>query len=380
MPKYYPYPFAVDGVVATVPDPTQSNGSVSYQSGYTLNYTLNPLTNPFGFDFPLDQNNQITYDITNNIQQYWQNGVPEFITTVMNLGSPYPYSKYARCRYNAGSGYAVYESLIDNNTDTPPSSNWLDISLPIIKTWAGATTPVDVQGDGVNITLSGTNNQVITFQGGSGPNAYPTIQQIQQGTFLSAGDVGTVNNIVLNPTPAYVFPTPGLSFIIFSTTHTNTGPVTVTINGNGPIAVEVNPNVGLIGGEIRGGGPYILLGSDFGPGSAFILVNPSPATPIQRAYYTCGPDVGTVNALSAAPLVGGSFILHTGAEVTVYPAFSTTSTSPTLNWSASGVFPIFTSYGAGLVSPHVNAMLAGYPSKFIINQTLNTWMLLNPYN
>lgn len=376
MTKYYPYPFGIDGIVASVPDPTQSNGSVSYQSGYTLNYTRNPITDPTGFDFPLDQNNQVLYDITANLQQYWQFGVPPFITSSMNLGSPYSYSQYARCV----SGGRIYESLVNSNTDTPPSSKWLDISLPIIKTWAGATTPVDVQGDGVNIVLSGTNNEVITFQAGSGPTAYPTMQQIQQGSFLSATDVGTVNHIVLNPSPAYVYPPSGYSFIFFGTPNTNTGPVDISISGYGPVTLEINANQALIGGEIRAGSQYLAMGTSFLSGSAFILINPSTSVPIQRSYYTSGIDTGTVNALTANSPVGGSFVLSVGSECTVYPAFSNTSTSPTLNWNASGVLPILTSYTLGTISvPHANAMLAGYPSKFIITQDLSHWILLNPY-
>lgn len=373
MPKYYPYPFAVDGITATVPDPTQSNASVSYQSGYTINYTYNPLTNPNGFDFPLDQNNQILYDMTANIQQYWQFGVPQFITSMMNLGTPYAYAQYARCTL----GGRVYESLINSNTDTPPSSNWLDISLPVIKTWAGSTTPVNVQGDGVNITLSGTNNQVITFQAGSGANSYVTAAQLRANFWTAVNDTGTVNNIVLNPSPVYTFPNPNPSIIWFGTPNTNTGPTTVTINGNGPVNVQIQPEVHLRGGEILAGGFYGLVGSSFTPGNAFILINGAPDAAQQGGYYTTGQDTGAVNAYVVNPYAGNTVSLLQGANCTVYIANTNTSTTCTLNWGGTGVLPIVAPQDIGRV-PRIGALISGFPYTFIIDPTLSFWVLVNP--
>jgi len=122
MPKYYPIPFATAGDKAAIPDDYQPSGSVNYESGYGPDYELVLGVDPAAKPFPRDQNNQMMFDITENIQQYQQNGTPEFITTSDNGGSPFPYSKNARVRYDNGSGYEVYTSLVDNNTSLPPDA------------------------------------------------------------------------------------------------------------------------------------------------------------------------------------------------------------------------------------------------------------------
>jgi hypothetical protein len=119
-PKYFIYPFGTAGDRATVPDPTQVSGVVSYQSGFPVGYQLID-TDPASLNIPRDEFNQLIYDITYAIQQLQQNGYPVFITTAMNGGTPFPYSANSFVR---ASDNNVYYSLVDNNTDTPPSSNW----------------------------------------------------------------------------------------------------------------------------------------------------------------------------------------------------------------------------------------------------------------
>jgi hypothetical protein len=71
------------------------------------------------------QFNQILNDITAAIQNWQQNGIPPFITTAMNNGSPFSYAQYAIVFYEG----TAYQSAISSNTDTPPSANWNVLSV-----------------------------------------------------------------------------------------------------------------------------------------------------------------------------------------------------------------------------------------------------------
>jgi microcystin-dependent protein len=129
-PLYFANPFAVNGDVAPI-----SMGSVpptmSYSDGFTSAYEL-PLTNPSALPIPRTQFNQLMLDITTAIQQYQQLGVFTWITSTQNLGTPFPYALYARCRYDDGSGIKTYESLQAANTQTPGvgASQWRIVSSP----------------------------------------------------------------------------------------------------------------------------------------------------------------------------------------------------------------------------------------------------------
>ena len=121
MSKYFRFPFAVSGDRTAVPDPTQTDGSISYQLGYTVNYQLNQATDSNALDIDRREFNQTLFDITGTLQQYYQRGVPPFITSAMNGGAAYSYSQYARVLFNN----RIYESLINNNTTTPTNTtNW----------------------------------------------------------------------------------------------------------------------------------------------------------------------------------------------------------------------------------------------------------------
>lgn len=117
---YFDVVFAENGDVDPVPDDIQPDGSVSYDSGYGVDYELDPASNPNALNIERTKMNQLFLDITTAIQQYQQHGTPPFITSVMNGGSPYSYSKYDRVLYSG----VTYTSLENSNTDTPPSSKW----------------------------------------------------------------------------------------------------------------------------------------------------------------------------------------------------------------------------------------------------------------
>ncbi len=150
MPKFFIFAFADDGDKTAIPDDTQISGSVSYEEGYGFDYQRDLATDPLAKAFPRAQNNQLMFDITDNIQQYQTHGVPNFITTSDNDGSPYPYDIYARVRYDDGSGFKIYENQVNGNTTLPTDNSWIVLSgnesgLPIgtIIDFAGPVVPVN---------------------------------------------------------------------------------------------------------------------------------------------------------------------------------------------------------------------------------------------
>lgn len=127
--KYIRYPFASTGDVDTVPDTTQPDNSVSYQEGYSADYSRDLATDPAALPIEREKFNQLMNDVTTDIQQYQQHGTPEFITSADNGGVAYSYSKGDRVRYDDGSGYLLYESLINSNTDLPTvTASWAVIN------------------------------------------------------------------------------------------------------------------------------------------------------------------------------------------------------------------------------------------------------------
>lgn len=117
--KYFINPFATAGDRTDIPDNAQPSGSVSYADGFTSDYEL-VQTDPSSKDIPRQETNELFFDITNNIQQYQQSGIPNFITTTDNEGTPYSYSIGAKVLYDDGvNGIRAFESLINLNTALP---------------------------------------------------------------------------------------------------------------------------------------------------------------------------------------------------------------------------------------------------------------------
>src|SRR5215831_17069788 len=97
---YYIYPFGQNADdLTSIPNNPPVNGSMSYFAGFTDLYEQDLLTVSTALPIPRGQTNQLLYDITNNIQQYQQYGVPFWITSSDNGGTPFPYAQYALASY-----------------------------------------------------------------------------------------------------------------------------------------------------------------------------------------------------------------------------------------------------------------------------------------
>ncbi len=126
--KYFIDPFAVAGDQTPVPDAVQPDGSVSYTEGYGIDYELDPDIEPDALDVERQKFNYQQYVITQNIQQYQQIGVPNFISTSDNGGSPFPYDRFSRALYNNGIATLPFISLDNSNTTLPTDNTkwWRD--------------------------------------------------------------------------------------------------------------------------------------------------------------------------------------------------------------------------------------------------------------
>lgn len=129
MTYFFKYPFASSGTRTSI-DTTNAtpDGPVSYQYGFGIDYQLVLGTDVNALPINRGQSNQLYFDITDNLNQYQTQGVPNWITSVDNGGTPYSYDIYAVVRYDAGGGTLVYENQIQDNTSTPGDDDtWLPI-------------------------------------------------------------------------------------------------------------------------------------------------------------------------------------------------------------------------------------------------------------
>lgn len=152
--KYIKKAFGVNGDLTAVPDDIQSDGSVSYDTGWTDLYQRNPATDPTAKRISRAKHNQLFYDITSNTKLWQEKTFPDWIADKGD-GSPFAYGKDAMVRYLDDF---VYVSLEYNNTDIPSSSSkWIklvDFVKFNINSLVDKTTPIDTD----NIVLQQSDN------------------------------------------------------------------------------------------------------------------------------------------------------------------------------------------------------------------------------
>ena len=119
--KYFINPFADAGNKTDIPETSPSDGSVSYATGYGPYYQEDIDTDPNALAIERDKFNELMFVITQVLQQYQRVGVPQFITSAMNGGTPYSYS-----RYDFAFTGNIYQSLVNGNTTDPAVNkiNW----------------------------------------------------------------------------------------------------------------------------------------------------------------------------------------------------------------------------------------------------------------
>lgn len=126
--KFYKTPFAENGDKAEISEKTTSDGTVSYQEGWSVDYQLDMEIDKNAKAVERDVMNGILNDITSNIRQYQTVAFPEFITSEDNDGTPFLYTAgtVVSYRQNETEDFKNYVSLVDNNNSTPgeDSEKW----------------------------------------------------------------------------------------------------------------------------------------------------------------------------------------------------------------------------------------------------------------
>jgi hypothetical protein len=165
MLKFFRIPFATSGDVAPVDDPAELNGEVSYTQGYGPDYALDPEggdTNRKRIERP--EYNQILLSVTTALQELQSFGIPDFITTALNDGVPYPYDIGATVFQSFDN--RIYRNTVAANSGIPPGFGWLDITTPLtLATLPLATTGTAgivqlVDSLGTSLLLAPTQNLV----------------------------------------------------------------------------------------------------------------------------------------------------------------------------------------------------------------------------
>lgn len=137
MSKYFRLPFATGGTKNTIPETQPVNGAINYTTGYSSVYEGDPATDPNALRVERDKLNELQYQITDTLKSYYETAIPPFITSSMNGGSAFSYSKDALVR----SGGVVYSSNINSNTSTPPGANWTVVDMAVFNAKAPTASP-----------------------------------------------------------------------------------------------------------------------------------------------------------------------------------------------------------------------------------------------
>ena len=137
MTKYFQVPFSDSGTDRVeIPNIAQSDGSVSYQTGWGVDYQKKLGTDANAKPVSRQGTNGILHDITSAIQQYQQNGFFPFVTEEMNGGNPFPYTMGATVSYDMsqdGSDVRVFASKINENIGNPKddTDDWVELTNPV---------------------------------------------------------------------------------------------------------------------------------------------------------------------------------------------------------------------------------------------------------
>ena len=392
--------FADTGDVTAVPDGTQSDGSVSYQQGFTPSYST-PVASG-GRDFPRAQNNQILKDISTAVQFLQQNGASNFITTAMNGGiDPYSYTLGAVVAYDAGSGLENWISTAAANTTTPGAggAHWVplgtvgitenaqvatsyapttsDIGKIIVRSnaaspmadiipgtsgalpagWYGYIQNADTSNDSVTVGSGGNiavgnNNAADAFTIGSGETwlvisygagSY-TAGRISAGTLHTKPPQGTASGVKGGWVSNTTF------------TYTANGIVLYDANGNSKIINAFNKTAnsatsgigGLSTGSIANNTWYgVYAAYNPATGAQGIFFDPSFTAPTLPTGYTYSALIGAVITDSSAHFIGfkqsgKEWQYQLGNNLSALPILATGTTSGG-NWLACAVASVMPS-------------------------------------
>lgn len=280
--RFFRFPFARDGDKTEISDELDPSGIASYFEGWGFDYERDPVTDPNAKRVARDIMNQLFFDITTSIRQYQQAGYPQWVGAAENGNDPLPYPYGARVRHNG----LVYASVIDDNTDEPGLTvNWV-IDDPFSFDLHKATFEETVGGV--------LDTKLIT------PLKFVQAVREQPYAYTTAG--GTANALTAAFTPPNPRLISGLTLNV-RVAQTNTGNVTLDVDGLGPVPVLGVGNTELPPQTLAPGAILTVVYN----GSNFITPNLSRATKtsfgVTRYATEAEARAGTNDVISLTPAV-----------------------------------------------------------------------------
>jgi Bacterial surface proteins containing Ig-like domains len=112
---FFRIPFAANGDKESIPEAVNSEGYVSFTSGYGEDYAKDPGADAHAKPVERESMNFVLNAITSAVRQYQTHGYPEWITTADNNGAAFGYDAGVVVFYNG----ALYLSLVAGNATTP---------------------------------------------------------------------------------------------------------------------------------------------------------------------------------------------------------------------------------------------------------------------
>lgn len=183
--KYFRFAFGTAGDKTAIPDTTQPSGAVSYQQAYGPQYEL-PYSDPNSRNIERPQNNQLHYDITTALQEYQQNGTPDWIDPSQNGGANFAYAIGARVRYTDG---VIYESIAAaNNTIPTDVTKWIAVG--------GANVIIPLSNVNVIVSAAPAAQRTIVFTGVLSANIQVTLPARQQQWLIVNNTTGNFTVLV----------------------------------------------------------------------------------------------------------------------------------------------------------------------------------------
>lgn len=228
MATYIQKPFAINGDITEIPTETTLNGAVSFQQGYTQYYELDPATDPLAQRIERSKMNYLFNTITANTKEWQEQTFPSWISD-SGSGTPFGYQIGAIVKYTDGK---FYQSLVDNNTESPTNAtNWQEfkplattsatnVILPTLNTAIGVVTL------GTQFYCSANKNTYILLQNTS-ITAETTLQEL-----INSNSVQNTTYTQLAPNWNAVI-TISFPYIVPST-----GWISTTITGNGQLKIN----------------------------------------------------------------------------------------------------------------------------------------------
>ncbi len=250
MLKFFRIPFATSGDKTAIPDPVDGGGSVSYTEGYGVDYQLQK-TNPAAKNIERDKMNELFFDVTTAIAELQSQGVPDFISTALNGGTPYSYALNAIVKYSG----ELYISIAAANVDLPS----------VVTKWALLPTPARLQSSTYTAAVAGGTADALT------------------GAFVPA----------IAALPA----APGTLRVVVRAGSANvTTTPTFAADATAAKTIVKGSNQALVPGDIAGAGHWLIFEYD-GTLDKWVLLNPATGVVPVKQIQTIGATVAA-NALT----------------------------------------------------------------------------------